>query len=641
MIPNLAVQLGVVSIHDLKAYTTYELITLLARRINEMIQNINQFESDSIDALKAMAQELDDLLRGDKVESEINKTLIEWKDSGVFDHLIQGSVFIDFENRLSDVQGEMPILKQEVQETLNETKKQISMFNQYSFEDYPVFYKSLYGKRDSVMQMFAKLKNGTWLFSQVGADGAPSTGESFTISRLDNNGELLDYMRIYHGGHGVFQVIEKGSELELYFTADDTKNFALIKTTYQANSILDLSSNTGYQVLPQTNNQEKKIIAIDYKNDLIMLSSKNALGVYYKADVYRFSDYITGRQTQPTTTLNDITPNGQTIQGTAINGDVAIFYHGEIGDKCMLRVFDLETGKRKDYHYPKLGYSHNLDSDSMIEGEGCFIDNEGNLYLGVSTGSPGTIRANHIYVFTTIKESLKFISETLEATTTYKYIEGDGHAMWYEPKPKTLAEITKPGWYYFMADEFDFTDIPEEYRGVSGFWLNVYPRAKDNTVYQELIRNTSGENQWRFGRQIHSNGTPAIWRNLNMERKTLHSGDTRTQEVITLKDDLRNYDCLIFRVWHEGGVFTTETVFPSIIEKNKKLHFHGINIGDSSSSLAFYAQEMEVTVDEDFRTLRQVRKSRLKLDNGGTITRQEDSSIGIHEIIGIRGYMAL
>ena len=128
IIPDLAVKLGVVSIHDLRAYTTYELITLLANRINEMILNINQFGEEATESLKAMAQELDDLLRGDKVESEINKTLISWKDSGVFDHLIQSSVFNDFENRLSGVQAEMPILKQEVEKCHKINGKERDLF---------------------------------------------------------------------------------------------------------------------------------------------------------------------------------------------------------------------------------------------------------------------------------------------------------------------------------------------------------------------------------------------------------------------------------------------------------------------------------------------------------------------------------
>ena len=71
------------------------------------------------------------------------------------------------------------------------------------------------------------------------------------------------------------------------------------------------------------------------------------------------------------------------------------------------------------------------------------------------------------------------------------------------------------------------------------------------------------------------------------------------------------------------------------------MHFHGVNLPDSTSTLALYFQELEVAVSDDFRTLTQTRKSRIKLDSEGVMTRNEDSPIGIHEIQGIRGFVAL
>lgn len=638
IIPDLAVKLGVVSIHDLRAYTTYELITLLANRINEMILNINQFGEEATESLKVMAQELDDLLRGDKVESEINKTLISWKDSGVFDHLIQSSVFNDFENRLSSVQSEMPILKQEVEKTLEETKQQIGSFNEYSLTDYPIFYKTLYGVGTSVMQQFAKLNNNTWLFSQTNAVGAPSEGESFTITRLDNDGEALDSMRLYRGGHGIFSCIQKNENIELYFTDDQNR---LIKTYYQANSILDLSLSTGYTVLPKYTT-ERQLISIDAVNDLIMLSSRNTAKTYYKADIYSLTDYVAGIQTSPTHTLYDITPSGETIQGLAIRGDLAIFYHGAVGAKAKIRAYEVSKGTYKDYHYPKLGYtSSQNDTKTVVEAEGSFFDENGNLYIGVSTGTPGTMRANHIYVFATVKESRDFISQTLENSQTFKFTEGSGHAQWFDPKPSKLSVIQKPGWYYFMSTEFDFEDVPDEYKGVSAYWLFVSPRGKDGTVYQELVRNTAGVNQYRLTRQVLFDGTPSKWVSVRPERKTLWSGDTRTATELTLSDSIENYDWIWVRLWHEGGRYTTELIRSNQIMNDKKIHFHGLNIGDNTESISLYVFEMEVQVSEDYMTWNQVRKSRLKIDNGGTINRQEDSTIGIHEIQGIRGMATL
>ena len=213
--------------------------------------------------------------------------------------------------------------------------------------------------------------------------------------------------------------------------------------------------------------------------------------------------------------------------------------------------------------------------------------------------------------------------------------------MWYEPKPQVLSEITKPGWYYFPASEFNFSDVPSEYLGVSGFWLNVYPRTKDGAVYQELVRNTSGKNPWRLGRQVTANKTASEWVSLQQERKTLWTGDSRTSDVLALTDAIDKYDFLWVRLWHEGGKYTTELIRTNQIITDKKMFFHGVNLPDSSSTLALYFQELEVAVSDDFRTLTQTRKSRIKLDSTGVLTRNEDSPIGIHEIQGIRGFVAL
>ena len=55
LIPNVMHELGLLSIHDLKAYTTYEMLTLLSKRVNQLIKEMIQFESDSIETLKTFA----------------------------------------------------------------------------------------------------------------------------------------------------------------------------------------------------------------------------------------------------------------------------------------------------------------------------------------------------------------------------------------------------------------------------------------------------------------------------------------------------------------------------------------------------------------------------------------------------------
>ena len=647
--------------YDVEGEPIYEVLDTLIDTRLERMDNIIETGEEAVDNLvstneEVKANEEERIKTFNEIKDYVAQEIVD-KDSEFQSQIVAQQNFFDnmvdsqeerFVEQLAEQQAEFDRkmegeifghFNDKIENAVERLEQLDSEFKELDFNTYPLFHQTLYGQRDSVMQGFAKLSDGTWLFSQVGADSQPLEGESFTITRLDNSGEIMDYMSILHGGHGLFQAVETEAGIDLYFTADVTKNCALIKTTYQPTT-LDLSQEAGYEVIPSYS-EELQLINVDVANNLLILTSKNDTGAFYKADIYEFDKYVAGEQNEPVKTLNSVLAPNQTLQGVAIADSKAYYYYGRIGAKCLLRVIDIETDTYTDYQYDKLGYTHNNDKNSVVEAEGMFIDKHGNIYLGVSTGSAGTIRANRIYVFTSPKQSPQFISETLENSTTYKYMEGDGHAMWYEPKPTTLAEITRTGWYYFTASEFTFEDVPTEYRGVSGFWLNVYPKAKDGTVYQELIRNTSGSNRWRIGRQINKTGVASAWKPLGIEHKTLWSGDTRNETTLTLKDRLDNYDYLIIRLWHEGGSFTTETFRVPIITQNKKMFFHGINMGDSTGSLTLYVFEMEVRVADDMITLTQSRKSRLTIGSTGEHSREEDSKIGIHEIQGIRGYVAI
>lgn len=590
-------------------------------------------EQERIERFEQMQNYVNDEIadKDSKFQSQLSNQQTDWEaqmeaQQEEFDRQMDGAIFGHFNDKIEQAMDKFDALNQE--------------FKAYDFNKYPLFYKTLQGKMTSVMQTFAKLSDGTWLMTQVGCTDAPPTGESFTLTRLDNNGEMLDYMSVHHGGHGVIQAIETENGIEVYFRADDTLNYELVRIIYKPNTTIDLSASSDFMVLPKPEGNQYYLINIDVENNLVMLSPRASQGKYGDAIIYAFDKYLAGDISEPLATVPNMVADS-TMQGLAIRGNMVLVYYGTIGEKCFLRVIQIDTGEYADYHYDKLGYTHNDDKNTVVEAEGCFIDKDGNIYLGVSTGSSGAIRANRIYVITSPKQSTEFISETLENSQTYKYIEGDGHAKWQDPKPQSLSEIKKPGWYYFTSSEFDFDDVPAEYKGVSGFWLNVYPRAKDGTVYQELIRNTSGVNQWRIGRQVASTGA-SMWKPLNMEKKVLWSGDTRNETTLQLKDELNKYDLLVVRLWHEGGQFTTETITTPIIETNKRMFFHGMNVGDSDGSATFYMFEMVVEVAEDMKTLTQSRKTRLSIANGGTNTREQDNvKIGIHEIVGIRGFVSI
>ena len=68
---NFIISNHLVSVYDLECYTTQELLYTLAKKINELIKETGRFESGVVESLEDMANELDELLRGGKVEAEI------------------------------------------------------------------------------------------------------------------------------------------------------------------------------------------------------------------------------------------------------------------------------------------------------------------------------------------------------------------------------------------------------------------------------------------------------------------------------------------------------------------------------------------------------------------------------------------
>lgn len=644
---DLSIQLGVVSVHDIKAYTIYELVTLLSRRLNEMVLQVNDFGTGVREALEIMATELDDLLRGDKVETEINKTLINWKEAGIFDELIRGSVFTDFENRLSGVEVEMPALKENVtnklQETVdtvnqkvNEAVEQLETFNLPQFDNYPMFFKSFAGVRTSVIQEFRQVDDNRWLVSQVGGATPVENGESFTLTMVNTNGELLSTMELINGGHGsMFNCqLQNDGSIDIYFTADATTGYKIIKTKYVPNGKFNCNQ-SGLTTIPKSST-ECQLAYINFEEDKILLATTSGGGKWYKAEVFNFLDYLNGRQNTPSYVSNHTKIGNITSQGFAIMDDTMFVYAGSLGmNDITLRIVDLPTNTYKDYPLHNLG---KLGEETITEGEGIFIDQHKNVYIGVATGSGGTTRNFNVYVYAHKTDQQHILGKSLETAQMYKLTDANGYAMGLSPLPRRISDITRPGWYYFTTNEMNqFADVPSEYAG--GSWLHVFPRTKDGGTYQELIRHTAGNNRWRLGRSINSTGEVYDWKHLTTQYKTLFNTDTRSYtkgQSFTLSDTIDKFDQLYIRTWGAGGKYETKVIQTDLLIKEKAIVIHHINLGDSDTSTGVYFQEIQLTIGADLKTFTYSLKAQIGW-NGSTMVRSNEPSIGIVEIIGIRG----
>ena len=500
----------------------------------------------------------------------------------------------------------------------------------------PVYAKTLRGVRVTAMQQFSKLKDNSYLFSQSGASTTVDGLESFTITHLASDGTILSFMEILAGGHGWFQINETEAGVELYFTSADER---LIQTTYQASKVLDLREQAGYTVL-QNPTGERALMALDVENDYLLLMTRNPQKVYDRADVYRFSEVKSGQAQAPLFTLEGLLEDGEVMQGIGIDETSAYFFSHAYGGHAKIRVFDLETQLSVDYHHPLLGYTHEKDA-TLVEGEGLQIIGD-TLMIGVTVGASGGTRYNHVFAFSSVENQASILSDALENAQTYKLIEGNGFVKPVNVKPLRLEELTEPGEYYFSGSSFTFEDVPEEYRGKSGFFVHNSARAGDGTVFQTITRNTATGNCYRLGRQISgSTKKGAPWRSLVPEKKVLYAGDSRSLASIKLTDSIKNYDFILVRLYHAGGFYHSQLFDSSVLTTNKSLVLQATNLPDSASSANFYAQELACTINEDGLTINQTRKSQIQVTSTGTVNRTEDASIGICEIQGIRGFNVL
>ena len=633
---NATLSRELISVYDIEEHSVIELLYYLAKELNNVLKDVDKFEADVVELVEKLADELDELLRGGKVESEILKTLISWRDDGTFDHLIQHSVFKDYEERLEGIEEEFPILKQEVNEKVNEAVQKLEEFNLPQFENYPMFFKSFAGVRTSVIQDFRKIDDNRWLVSQAGGATELDTGESFTLTLVNTNGEVLSSMELIHGGHGsMFNAeLQADGSIDIYFACDQTTGYKIVKTKYIANGKLDCSR-ADLTTIPKTS-EECQLVYINFPEDKILFATTSGGGRWYKAEIFNFYDYVNGRQNIPSYVSNHTKINNITSQGFAVSDDKMFVYAGSLGlNDITLRIVDLPTNTYKDIELSNLG---KLSEDTQTEGEGIFIDENKNVYIGVATGTGGTTRNFNTYVYAHKTDQQHILGKVMETAQMYKLTDANGYAMSLSPLPSRIADIVRPGWYYFTTNEIkQFEDMPEEF-AVAGYWLNVYPRSKDGGIYQELIRNTSGNNRWRLGRSINIvTGEAYPFKCLSTQYKTLYSGDSRTLNQLTLSEPFDNFDQIQIRVWGAGGRYEIKTFQTSFLKSDRKLVFHAVNIGDSDASTGLYIQEMRLSIDADLQTFTYDAKVQLGW-NGSTFTRENNvTNLGIVEVIGIRG----
>lgn len=503
---------------------------------------------------------------------------------------------------------------------INNLNKQVDTTSKQLTKDNisnPIYLNTLTSQTSSVMQMFLILQDKRYIFSQVVKE--ENGKESFVTNLCDEHGNFISSMKITEGGHGVITGYEENGQVIILFTDN---NGIIRKCTYAGGTTISVSDAAE---IPKYSS-EYQLVNVNKELNLISVMNKNVQNKYYSGYVYALDEYLAGSATTKFT-VNDVMEENQTLQGFGCDDKYFYVYTGYPAEQLMIRKHDLTTQTYEDINI-------NISSPSVLEGEGLFI-NGNNIYIGICKGEPTALRSNDIYSITSLENLISNVANTINNAQTYQLCEGDGGAKSIA-LPSKLSDITQPGTYYFTTEQFkSFADIPGDYTINSGFFMNVSAKAKDGTVIQELIRNTTGTDPFRCMRRVGT-GEVNEWIPTTPEMRAIFQRDTRKETTINLPDSLWNYDILLFQVWAPNGKWNTATVRTSILQKEKSIVFNGLNIGDNSSSKTVYAYELHVEIDDTGKILTQSIKNEVVLSSPSENVRRE-CSVGVYSIQGLKG----
>ena len=94
-----------------RALTETEIIMKVLEKINLVILNFNNLESQTLNNMKKLEKQIDYYL-DTGLKLEVSKKINEMVENGSFNSIINNELLYDIENQISDIKEEIEILKQ-------------------------------------------------------------------------------------------------------------------------------------------------------------------------------------------------------------------------------------------------------------------------------------------------------------------------------------------------------------------------------------------------------------------------------------------------------------------------------------------------------------------------------------------------
>ncbi|WP_332606877.1 teichoic acid biosynthesis protein [Bacillus spizizenii] len=402
---------------------------------------------------------------------------------------------------------------------LAKTVEQESTFDYTTIS--PVYHTTLNLADKTVLQCFViDEETGDIYATQVSSGGTSGTSESFTITRMNQNGVMLDSMKVVYGGHGTTIGLEREngklyiwSNYNVVDSSGKTIGNDLVRFPYSAGTTLT-GANGGITRYNKFNDKYT-IPVIDQQNGLIAFRIRGAgdsstLELRNLSDVKKGVDKKLGTIEVP----SDLTY----LQGFTIDGYDAYWYTGDTNSRnypSELVLFSFKDGALKK----RITCDFGRGPDGRFEGDFrepeaiCLykdpISGKKSLFAGIATGWTGK-RFAKIYAYHSKENAAKFANDLSSGFQGYALSKNNGYAKRLPDGLTSLKAFREVGYYYMTTAETKvITDHPNA--GDAGWWLDVMPADPTGTVTQRLTRNSTGRDTKIYTRVVTGAGVAGNW----------------------------------------------------------------------------------------------------------------------------------
>ncbi len=392
----------------------------------------------------------------------------------------------------------------------------------------PVYHTNLNLADKTVLQCFVIDELTGDIYATQVASGNQDKSESFTITRMNQNGVMLDSMTLIHGGHGTTIGLEREngkmfiwSNYNVVDSNGNTVGNDLVRFPYTAGATL----NGGSGGIKRYNkfNDYYTIPVIDRENGLIAfrirLEDDNSLVELRKLnDVKNGVNKVLGKVIIPSDLFY--------LQGFTIDGYDLYWYTGDTNNKtypCEITQFSFKDGSLKKRISCNFGYGPDGKyEDGFREPESIFLykdpkTGKKSLFAGVATGAVGK-RLTKVYAYHSKENAAKFGIDLAQGYQGYKLTQNNGYSKRLPDGLKSLKEFRQPGFYYMLTTETKtLSDHPDS--GNAGWWLNIAPADRAGSVIQTLTRNATARPIKILTRVVTNTGNVGDWSEISASGK--------------------------------------------------------------------------------------------------------------------------